>query len=153
MSGNKDTIQDIYRKIEREKAMINAANQMKSATNNPAVNSRCDSNIRDAKRNIQYFEQTLRDLQNLTIGNGAMPTHTGQGKNNELGTGGEQAGYGAPGPGGYSEGGGHGQMPPRGPYPPNAPSQDRANKRPNYGKLGELKPIARHNSILTHSQT
>ena len=63
-------VQDICRKIDREKAIINAANQLRQATNNASVNSRADSQIRDARRNIAYFEQTLNDLQARKVGEG-----------------------------------------------------------------------------------
>lgn len=151
MSNNKDTaIHEVARKIEREKAIINAANHLRQATNNPAVNSRADSQIRDARRNIQYFEQTLRDLHSQNVGGDMAglsisggrqpprsgPASTGRGMNNQLGHGG-QADYGNPGPGGYSMGGGNGLMPPRAPYAPPGPQDRTAQRRPNYSKLGE----------------
>jgi len=69
MNQNKTT-QDIYRKIDRENAIINAANHIRQSTENASVNSRVDSQIRDARRNIQYFEKTLEDLQIQTIERG-----------------------------------------------------------------------------------
>jgi classical protein kinase C len=147
-------VQDILRKIDREKAIINAANQMRQATNNASVNSRVESNIRDARRNIAYFEQTLQDLRARKMGNdmsnlsvsgngGPAPPHhgsrggsTGQGMNNEQGYGGG-ADYGNPGPGGYSMGGGSGLMPPRAPYAPPNPADRSPRARPNYSKLGK----------------
>ena len=142
-------IQDLYRKIDREKAIINAANQMRQATSNAQVNSRVDSQIRDARRNMQYFEQTLQKLQtsklggdmsNMSIsGNGGPPPpqHGGpaRGMNNQQGYGGG-ADYGTPGPGGYSMGGAPGLMPPRAPYAPPGPADRSPRARPNYSKLG-----------------
>lgn len=147
---NEDSaIQDINRKIDREKAIINAANQMRQATNNASVNQRVESNIREARRNIQYFEQTLADLQarkmgndmnNLSIaGNGGSHSRggsSGSGMNNEQGYGGG-ADYGNPGPGGYSMGGGNGLMPPRAPYAPPGPADRSPRARPNFSKLGK----------------
>ena len=148
-------VEDILRKIDREKAIINAANQMRQATNNASVNSRVESNIRDARRNIQYFEQTLQDLQARKMGNGmsnlsvsgnggpTAPQHgrdnrsSGSGMNNEQGYGGG-ADYGNPQAPGYSAGGGDGLMPPRAPYAPPGPADRSPRGRPNFSKLGEL---------------
>lgn len=140
-------IGDIKRKIDRERAIINAANQMRQATNNASVNSRVESNIRDARRNIQYFEQTLQDLQARKMGNGmsnmsisgnggpAPPQHGrgGSGSSGDYGAG----DYGNPRAPGYSAGGGDGLMPPRAPYAPPGPSDRSPRARPNYSKLGE----------------
>lgn len=139
-------IQDLHRKIDREKAIINAANQMRQATNNAGVNSRVESQIRDARRNMQYFEQTLNDLKARKMGadmskmsisgNGGPPPpqHGGQRSANSAGYG----DYGAPGPGGYSMGGAPGMMPPRAPYAPPGPQDRSPRQKANYSKLGEL---------------
>jgi len=159
MSNNDDAaVQQLMSKIDREKNIIHAANQMRQATNNPAVNSRVDSSIRDARRNIQYFEQTLRDIQtrqmggdmsNLSIsGNGGPPPpqhgvpqngQSGRGMNNQSGYGGGPD-YGSPGPGGYSAqlSGGNGVMPPRPMYAQPGPQDRTPRARPNYSKLGML---------------
>ena len=138
-------IQDLHRKIEREKAIINAANQMRQATNNAGVNSRVESQIRDARRNMQYFEQTLNDLKqrqmgssmgNMSIsGNGGPPPpqHGSQRSANNAGYG----DYGAPGAGGYSQGGAPGMMPPRAPYAPPGPQDRSPRPKANYSKLGK----------------
>lgn len=140
-------IQDLMRKIEREKSIINAANQMRQATNNPGVNSRVDSQIRDARRNMQYFEQTLNDLNqrkmgsdmgNLSIsGNGGPPPPQHGSQRSTGSAGGYGADYGAPGPGGYSMGGAQGMMPPRAPYAPPGPQDRSPRQKPNYSKLGK----------------
>lgn len=146
--------QDILRKIDREKAIINGLNQMRQATNNASVNSRVESQIRDARRNIQYFEQTLQDLRSRKIGSdmgnlslrgsgrpqpqspgGPSNGMSGRGMNNQQGYGGGEADYGNPGPGGYSEGGAPGLMPPRAPFT-SAPT-DRSPKRPTFSRLGK----------------
>ena len=159
-------VQEINRKIDREKAIINAANQMRQATNNASVNSKAESNIREARRNIQYFEQTVQDLRtrkmggdmgNMSIsGNGgppAPPQHggpgggrSGGGTNNQQGYGGSGNGadYGAPGPGGYSMGGAPGLMPPRAPYAPPGPADRSPKARPNYSKLDLIKYDTAH---------
>lgn len=146
-------IQDLQRKIERERVIINGANQMRQATNNAQVTSRAESQIRDARRNMEYFEQTLQDLRrrrmgegmnNLSVsGNGGPPppglgsSGRGQAKSPYSAQGyGAQGDYGAPGPGGYSEGGAPGLMPPRAPYAPPGPGDRSPRARPNYSKLG-----------------
>jgi hypothetical protein len=170
MSHNDEAaVQELIRKIDRENAIINAARQMSQATNNPAVSSRVDSQIREATRNINYFDQTLRDIQtrqmgNLSVsgagnGNGPMPPQhgmppngqSGRGSNNQSGYGTAQGDYGAPGPGGYSAGG-SGMMPPRAPYAPPGPEERSSRTRPNYSKLGtfDFKSI-REGGVLTCS--
>jgi classical protein kinase C len=145
-------IQDIQRKIERERNIINAANQMRQATNNAQVTSRAESQIRDARRNMQYFEQTLNDLRrrrmgddmgNLSISGNGGPPPPPKGSAGSQSRGmyspqgyGAQGDYGAPGPSGYSEGGAPGLMPPRAPYAPPGPGDRSPRARPNYSKLG-----------------
>lgn len=139
------TISDLYRKIEREKALIHAANNMRGATNNTNVNSRLDSSIRDAQRNIKYFEQTLQDLQtrrvgsdmqNMSIGDGSsrpsQSRDSGRSQHNNYD---DQSGYGMPDGGGYSTDG-HGLMPPRPFYDREAPNVSASRPRPNYSRLG-----------------
>lgn len=152
MSNNDDAaISDLLRKIEREKALINAANNMRQATQNSQVSTRLDSQVRDARRNLQYFEQTLQDLQtrkmggdmsqmNLGQGDGGPPPPTHGGSDPQL----DDGSYGAPGPGGYSMGGGNGLMPPRAPYAPPAPSGSGAKGRPNYSRLDLIKAETPH---------
>lgn len=56
-------IDDIYRKIERERSLITGATAMRNNTSNADVKSRCDSNIRESRKNIEYLEKTLKELQ------------------------------------------------------------------------------------------
>lgn len=151
MSSVDETVANVQRKIDREKALINAANAMRQSTNNPAVLSRLDGQIKDGRRNIEYFESKLRDLevQRTTSGMSNMnlqqPGSSGSWKANnpltpppkdgwngyEQGQG-AQSGYGST----QSKGPGDDLRSPRPPYaapPPGAP-----NKRPNYSKLGTL---------------
>lgn len=149
------TISDLYRKIEREKALINAANTMRQATNNSTVSSRLESNVRDARRNITYFENTLQDLQTRKLGNDmqGMSLNSGNGGPPPPAHGGQSPGqpgfgqyedpgsYGNPGPGGYSmphqqQQGGRQLMPPRAPYAPPGPGPNSPKARPNYSRLG-----------------
>jgi hypothetical protein len=143
-----ETVTNVQHKINRERALINAANAMRQSTNNPAVLSRLDGQIRDGRRNIEYFEGTLRDLQmrmesmNLQPGGPASARKAGNpltpppkdGWNGYVGPD-QQGSYGDP-QGGYSNlSGGTQLMPPRAPYAPAAPGAQQP-KRGNYSKLG-----------------
>jgi hypothetical protein len=153
MADDDRKIAEVYRKIDREKALIAAASHMRQSTNNPTVQARVDSNIRESRKNITYLEEKVRELQ-LRAGSGPPPPpHGGQGplspgsggRGMNIGNGptpppkdargyypGQDAGgYGDPGPGGYSV---QGQMPPRGPF--NDPRPYIPKARPNFSKLG-----------------
>lgn len=147
MSSVDETVANVQRKIDRERALINAANAMRQSTNNPAVLSRLDGQIKDGRRNIEYFESKLRDLsvqrtaagvENMSLqqpggsgirkGDNPLTPPPKDGWNGYMPN--EQGGYS--GQQGLS--GGAGLMPPRAPYAPPAPGAP--NKRPNYSKLG-----------------
>lgn len=150
MGDTDAAIAEVYRKIDREKALINAATHMRQSTNNAAVQARVDSNIKDGRRNITYLEDKLRELQLRKVNEGAPqpPAHGGgRGRMPEGGPtpppkdgrsyfGNERGDYGDPGPGGYSAGG-TGMMPPRAPYGDPRPYDVPIPKaRPNFSKLG-----------------
>ena len=143
-----ETVREVQKKIDKEKALINAANVMRQSTNNPAVLSRIDGQIRDGRRNIEYFESKLRDIEmqrtqggmeNMSLqpgtsakGQNPVTPPPKDGWNGYVGS--DQGGYGDP-PGGYSDlSGGQGLMPPRAPYAPQGPGSRVA--RPNFSKLG-----------------
>lgn len=163
MADTDQAIAEVYRKIEREKALINAATHMRQSTNNAAVQARVDSNIRDGRRNISYLEDKLQELQLRKRGRSdegapTPPVHGGAGYPTPDGRGQrpyqpgnaptpppkdsrgyssrDRGDYGDVGPGGYSQGN-TGMMPPRAPYgdprPYNAPVP---KARPNFSKLG-----------------
>ncbi|KAJ9648158.1 Serine/threonine kinase [Coniosporium tulheliwenetii] len=159
-----EAITNVTKKIEREKALITAANGMRQSTNNPAVQSRLDTQMREGRRNIDYLEGRLRELQMRRMGsdmegmrldpgsNGGPPTpshgrNLGQqrgpppsmdGRNPYMA---DNGGYGDPGPGGYSQqlSGGQALMPPRAPYAPPGPAAGQPKARPNYSKLDLIK--------------
>jgi classical protein kinase C len=147
-----EKIQDIYKKIEREKALINAGNAMRASTNNEAVRSRIDSQMRDARRNVQFFEERLRELQIRQMNKGMGDMSMGPGGRPMSGDMRDSEGAPIPPPkdssswGGagygtqqYSQIGGHGDlMPPRHPYGPPGPGPAGAipKPRPNFTKLG-----------------
>jgi hypothetical protein len=142
-----ETVANVQRKIDREKALINAANAMRQSTNNPAVLSRLDGQLRDGRRNIEYFESKLRDLamQQTQTGMDNMSLQPGSSTrgNNPLTPPPKEGWDGSVGPegeaqGGYSNlSGGQGLMPPRAPYAGSGPGQHA--KRANYSKLGTLR--------------
>ncbi|KAK2038801.1 HR1-domain-containing protein [Colletotrichum somersetense] len=158
--NDEDAIQNILKKIEREKALLNAANAMRAQTNNEAVRSRLDSQMRDGRRNLQFFEEKLREAQlrrgmdNMSLGS---PTGDGRPLSGDMDdvpppppkdSGWEQrGGYGAGSAtsGGnvqYSQIGGHADlMPPRHPYANPGPSSV-PKSRPNFTKLGAHCPPA-----------
>ncbi|KAJ5246218.1 C2 calcium/lipid-binding domain CaLB [Penicillium chermesinum] len=62
MDGD-EVIASVYRKIERERALIQAATNLRQSTDNPLVQQRADSNIRESRKNIAYLEEKMRELQ------------------------------------------------------------------------------------------
>ena len=159
---NNQLIEQVFRKIERERVIINAANAMRAANPNPQVQQSLNSQIREAQKGIGYLEERLRELQLRQGGQGtpsqgnapAPPTHGGsrsQPSNSQAaaptppakdGRGGyfhDSGDYGNPGQGGYMNnlGGGNMMMPPRAPFGPQAPGAVVPKPRPNYTKLGE----------------
>ncbi|THC97926.1 hypothetical protein EYZ11_002563 [Aspergillus tanneri] len=149
MDGD-DLIASVYRKIEREKALITAASNMRQSTDNPLVQQRVDANIRDGRKNIAYLEEKMRELQLRRMGQeGGSPTEKrlppapGAGpvpppKDYAPGyEGNEQADYeesSTPYPHG-----GAGSMPSGAPYNDPRPFASVPKARPNYTKLDLIK--------------
>lgn len=155
MNNDEDALTSVYKKIERERALLNAANQMRQQTQNEQVRSRIDTQIREGRRNIQYLEERLQELQMRRMGQGMNDMNLGPGgapgrpqsagipptpppkdsRGGYMDAGSDRGGYGTQE---YSEIGGHGNMmPPRHPYAPPGPAQGMPKSRPNYTKLGE----------------
>ncbi|UQC76694.1 calcium-independent protein kinase C, partial [Colletotrichum lupini] len=157
--NDEDAIQNILKKIEREKALLNAANAMRAQTNNEAVRSRLDSQMRDGRRNLQFFEEKLREAQlRRGMDNMSMGSPSGDGRPlsgdvedapapppKDANAWAERGGYGAGSAtsGGnvqYSQIGGHADlMPPRHPYANPGPSSSIPKPRPNFTKLDLIK--------------
>lgn len=164
-----ELINQVYRKIEREKVIINAANAMRQSSN-PQVQASLDSQVREARKGIEYLEERMRELQMRRAGQSAdgqssrpsggplPPAHGGispQQRHREprtdpptpppKGSGSgyisEGGDYGHPSQGGYMNdmSGGHGMMPPRAPFGPPAPGSSMPRTRPNYTKLDLIK--------------
>ncbi|KAJ6784214.1 hypothetical protein PWT90_01792 [Aphanocladium album] len=127
-------ILDIKRKIEKERVLMTAANNMRSQTDNDAVRSRLDSQIRDGRRNIQFFEERLNELQMRRVnqGVGNMNVHD------------DADGPPPPPPKDssiqYSQIGQHGdRMPSHHPFTPQPPGSSMPKGRPNFTKLDLIK--------------
>ncbi|KAF8333500.1 uncharacterized protein EI90DRAFT_3145192 [Cantharellus anzutake] len=56
-------IQDVYKRIQTERKLIQASENLRRATGNQDVLRRTDAAIRESQRQLTYFEQTLRELQ------------------------------------------------------------------------------------------
>ncbi|KAF2869785.1 kinase C-like protein [Massariosphaeria phaeospora] len=149
---HKEKAAGIQRKIDREKNMINGANAMRQSTQNPAVLSRLDGQVRDGRRNIEYLESKLRevemqqttaDMQTMGLQGASASRNAANpltpppkdGFNGYMGQ--DDGGYGEQS--GYTNlGAGQGLMPPRAPYAPPAPGSQQP-KRPHYSKLDLIK--------------
>jgi hypothetical protein len=165
MNNDDEALSSAYRKLEREKALMNAANAMRLQTNNETVKSRLDAQMREGRRNIQYLEDTLRQLQMRKMGQGMDNMSLQPGENAGSGPRPYSSGLrddrdGPPTPppkdsrggyldnqpgsdrGGYgtqeySQIGSHGEMmPPQHSYAPPAPGSGMPKSRGNYSKLG-----------------
>ena len=148
MDGD-ELIASVYRKIEREKALITAATNMRSSTDNPLVQQRVDANIRDGRKNIAYLEEKMQELQLRRIEHdGGSPTESRQPHGAGSASGpvpppkDYSPGYMPNEPGDYGDGsggfaqGGAGSMPSGAPYSDPRPFAPVPKARPNYTKLG-----------------
>ncbi|KAJ2967283.1 hypothetical protein NQ176_g9735 [Zarea fungicola] len=130
MNGG-EAIQDIQRKIEKERVLMTAANAMRAQTDNEGVRSRLDSQIRDARRNLQFFEERLRELQMRQLNQGVDDMSMNDGSD----------GPPLPPPKDLSSHyGQHGdRMPSQHPFPPGPPGASMPKGRPNFTKLDLIK--------------
>ncbi|KAK4188141.1 kinase C-like protein [Podospora australis] len=144
-----EKIQDITKKIEREKALINAAHLMRQQTNNESVRSKLDTQMREGRRNLDFFEERLRELQMRRLGQSVDQMSIGGStlggssfSSNEYP--GDDGGRPAPPPkdasqysnyGGQNVYGPRDLMPPRGPFPGQPPNSSIPKARPNFTKL------------------
>lgn len=60
-------IQDVYKRIQTERRVLEASQSLRQATTNPEVLRRNDATIREAERSLHYFEDTLRELQSRKL--------------------------------------------------------------------------------------
>lgn len=149
MADLDNAINEVHRKIERERLLITGSTHLRQSTQNAAVQARADSQIRDGRKNIQYLEEQLQKLELKKANDGAPPPpahgyggrrdqHGGPTPPPKDGYYSEQGDYGDVGPGGYSQGN-TGMMPPRAPYGDPRPYNASIPKaRPNFSKLGKF---------------
>lgn len=136
-----DLIASVYRKIEREKALITAASNMRQSTDNPLVQQRVDANIRDGRKNIAYLEEKMRELQLRRMDqDGGSPTEKRlpSPPPKDSAAGGDNDEYGEPSS--VHPHGGAGSMPSGAPFKDPRPFAPVPKARPNYTKLGKLPP-------------
>lgn len=147
--NDEDKVHDISKKIEREKALINAAQAMRQQTNNEQVRSKLDTQMREGRRNLEFFEEKLRELQMRRLGHGVDNMSLGaspmSGSHRQSVD--DFEGHGAPTPPPKEGGRGHSShqsqgsgplMPASGPYPGGPPDSAVPRARPNYTRLGKL---------------
>lgn len=142
---NSKTINDVRGKIERERRIMNGASAMRQSSPNPALQAQADVQIRESRRNIDYLDGILRDLQmrsgmsNMSLGDG------GRG-NSQGGYTGQQQSYRGGNPYGPEhvragsvdapDGSGYGDRhPSNAPFGPSGPA-GTPKAKPNYSKLG-----------------
>lgn len=149
--NDEDKIMDISKKIEREKALMQAASVMRQQTTNEAVLSKLDTQMREGKRNLEFFENRLRELQMRRVGHGMDNMSLGHGgssasrpKSSDM----DREGPPPPPPkdsSGFadrtSQGSGQsGLMPRQHPFPGQPPDSGVPKSRPNFTKLGLFRP-------------
>ncbi|QPG73635.1 hypothetical protein FOA43_000947 [Brettanomyces nanus] len=62
MTEPDNVIADILKKIERERNIAIGANNLRKETSNAHVIQRCSTQIREAQKNIEYLEETLKKM-------------------------------------------------------------------------------------------
>lgn len=71
-------IQEVYKRIQTERKILEASQFLRQATQNPDVLRRNDAKIKETERSLLYFEDTLRELQSrkLQLANRDDPTRS-----------------------------------------------------------------------------
>ncbi|GBE84888.1 Protein kinase C-like [Sparassis crispa] len=72
-------IQDVYKRIQTERKVLEASHLLRQATTNPDVLRRNDAKIREAERSLSYFEDTLRELQSRKMMQAQRDDHSRSG--------------------------------------------------------------------------
>ena len=80
MNNDDDLINQVYRKLEREKVLINAANAMRQSSN-PQVQQSLDAQIKEGRKNIGYLEERLKELKMRRMGQSMEGMSIGSGSN------------------------------------------------------------------------
>ena len=67
---NDEAIRDIEKKIDREKGLLQGALDMSKKTSNKDVLSKLESQIIAARRNLQFYTETLNKVKERRVGQG-----------------------------------------------------------------------------------
>lgn len=70
-------IQTVYQRIQKERKMIEGFRAMAAATGNYDVRASCEAKVRESEKTIQWFEQSLRELQKKQGGDAASVASAG----------------------------------------------------------------------------
>ncbi|KLO17260.1 hypothetical protein SCHPADRAFT_846694 [Schizopora paradoxa] len=63
-------IQEVHKRIQTERLILESSERLLHATPNPDVRKRTEAKIRETKRSLQYFENTLKELQDRKLQDG-----------------------------------------------------------------------------------
>jgi hypothetical protein len=140
--NDEEKINDLERKIKRERQLIEAATKMRQQTDNPLVQSKVDTQMREGRRNLEFFESKLRDLKmrklghnfdNMSLGGSTLASRRSADMRSEA------DGPPTPPPKDSSGYGGYGDsMPSQAPFPGGPPNSGVPKARPNFTKLGKV---------------
>ncbi|KAI9761013.1 MAG: hypothetical protein M4579_001276 [Chaenotheca gracillima] len=89
-------INNVYRKIEREQKLIDGAISMRHSTENATLQHRLDSQIREGRKNIDYLQEKMQELQHRRVGQGMDRMSIGSDNNGGAGASGASAYGGRP---------------------------------------------------------
>ncbi|KAI0061640.1 hypothetical protein BV25DRAFT_1900312 [Artomyces pyxidatus] len=140
-------IQDVYKRIQTERKVLEASHLLRQATTNPDVLRRNDAKIKEAERSLSYFEDTLRELQQRKMGL-SDPSRSSGSPNPSL-----SPTLKATQPGSRDRPSQYGDADPsgRGPYSPETRTThldgDGTPKSKNYTKLDLIKADAPHSTL------
>ncbi|KAG8926752.1 Serine/threonine kinase [Tulasnella sp. 419] len=102
-------IQDVYKRIQAERGVIQASQRMRQATKNVEVQRTIDRKIREAEGSISYFQETLAQLQEkkaqIESGSSPMSPHNRGPQSDRSTSYGPDGGYRADPGGGRQSGG------------------------------------------------
>ncbi|THH31172.1 hypothetical protein EUX98_g3004 [Antrodiella citrinella] len=135
-------IQDVYKRIQTERKVLEASQLLRQATTNPDVLRRNDAAIREAERSLSYFEDTLRELQSRKMMQSQREDHQRSGSipsSQSI----SSSGYGQPTQGGRQTTSPELRAAPGGP-PPDDPND--ASKPKTYTNLDLIKADTPHST-------
>ena len=74
-------IQEVYKRIQTERKILEASQLLRQATPNPDVLRRNEAKIKETERSLSYFENTLKELQarKQQLANRDDPSRSGNG--------------------------------------------------------------------------